>query len=92
LQSNSGKKRNGNGFRNANNDKIEVSARYNQDYLVGGDYYDFIELNSEEVAFCIADVSGKGAPAALLMSNSSQFKSINQPYSLFLGIDNRVKQ
>jgi sigma-B regulation protein RsbU (phosphoserine phosphatase) len=36
---------------------------------VGGDYYDFIELNSDEVAFCIADVSGKGAPAALLMSN-----------------------
>lgn len=52
-----------------NNDKIEVAARYNPHYLVGGDYYDFIELNSDEVAFCIADVSGKGVPAALLMSN-----------------------
>ena len=52
-----------------NNDKIEVAARYNPHYIVGGDYYDFIQLNSDEVAFCIADVSGKGVPAALLMSN-----------------------
>ncbi len=52
-----------------NNDDIEVSAIYNPHHLVGGDYYDFIVLNRDEVAFCIADVSGKGVPAALLMSN-----------------------
>ncbi len=52
-----------------NNDEIEVSASYHPHHLVGGDYYDFIELNRDEVAFCIADVSGKGVPAALLMSN-----------------------
>jgi sigma-B regulation protein RsbU (phosphoserine phosphatase) len=52
-----------------NNKEIEVSAKYNPHQLVGGDYYDFIELNRDEVAFCIADVSGKGVPAALLMSN-----------------------
>jgi sigma-B regulation protein RsbU (phosphoserine phosphatase) len=52
-----------------NNNEIEVSAKYNPHQLVGGDYYDFIELNRDEVAFCIADVSGKGVPAALLMSN-----------------------
>lgn len=52
-----------------NNEEIEVSASYNPHQLVGGDYYDFIELNRDEVAFCIADVSGKGVPAALLMSN-----------------------
>lgn len=52
-----------------NNEEIEVSASYNPHRLVGGDYYDFIELNRDEVAFCIADVSGKGVPAALLMSN-----------------------
>jgi len=52
-----------------NNDEIEVAAKYNPHQLVGGDYYDFIELNRDEVAFCIADVSGKGVPAALLMSN-----------------------
>ncbi len=52
-----------------NNDEIEVSASYNPHHLVGGDYYDFIVLNRDEIAFCIADVSGKGVPAALLMSN-----------------------
>lgn len=36
---------------------------------VGGDYYDYFPISEFEVAFCIADVSGKGISAALLMSN-----------------------
>jgi len=52
-----------------NNKHIEVAANYISNQLVGGDYYDFIPLNKEEVVFCIADVSGKGVSAALLMSN-----------------------
>ena len=36
---------------------------------VSGDYYDFIETSPGVHLFCIADVSGKGFPAALLMSN-----------------------
>ncbi len=36
---------------------------------VGGDYFDFISLNEDHFAFCIADITGKGMPAALLMSN-----------------------
>jgi len=36
---------------------------------VGGDYYDVINLDNGEIAFCIADISGKGVAAALLMSN-----------------------
>lgn len=51
------------------NEEIEVAASYKPHQLVGGDYYDFIVLNRDEMAFCIADVSGKGVPAALLMSN-----------------------
>ncbi|MCB0402323.1 MAG: PP2C family protein-serine/threonine phosphatase [Flavobacteriales bacterium] len=51
------------------NEEIEVSANYKPHRLIGGDYYDFIQLNRDEIAFCIADVSGKGVPAALLMSN-----------------------
>ncbi len=36
---------------------------------VGGDYFDFIHVNDHRLAFCIGDVSGKGMPAALLMSH-----------------------
>lgn len=37
---------------------------------VGGDYFDAIRLSDTRMAFCMADVSGKGLPAALLMSNT----------------------
>jgi phosphoserine phosphatase RsbU/P len=36
---------------------------------VGGDYYDFIVIDKDHVAFCLGDVSGKGMPASLLMAN-----------------------
>ncbi len=36
---------------------------------VGGDYFDVIQLSDTSLALCIADVSGKGLAAALLMSN-----------------------
>jgi sigma-B regulation protein RsbU (phosphoserine phosphatase) len=36
---------------------------------VGGDYFDVIELSDRHTAICIADVAGKGMPAALVMSN-----------------------
>lgn len=51
------------------NDKLEASAFYLPHQQVGGDYYDFIWLSEQECAFCVADVSGKGVAAALLMSN-----------------------
>jgi sigma-B regulation protein RsbU (phosphoserine phosphatase) len=35
---------------------------------VGGDYYDFINFDSRQAGLAIADVAGKGMPAALLMS------------------------
>lgn len=50
-------------------DSFDVSAIYKPHQQVGGDYYDFIEFNKDEVMFCVADVSGKGVSAAFLMSN-----------------------
>lgn len=36
---------------------------------VGGDYYDFLDVEDGNLGFVLADVSGKGVPAALLMAN-----------------------
>jgi phosphoserine phosphatase RsbU/P len=37
--------------------------------IVGGDYYDVLPFDDDSVGLCIADVAGKGMPAAMLMSN-----------------------
>jgi sigma-B regulation protein RsbU (phosphoserine phosphatase) len=52
-----------------NTEALQVAAKYMPHQQVGGDYYDFIKLNNHEFVFCMADVSGKGIAAALLMSN-----------------------
>jgi sigma-B regulation protein RsbU (phosphoserine phosphatase) len=36
---------------------------------VGGDYFDFIQIDKHRWALCLGDISGKGLPASLLMSN-----------------------
>ena len=48
---------------------LDIAATYIPHQSVGGDYYDVIPLNEHEVLVCMADVSGKGISAALLMSN-----------------------
>jgi sigma-B regulation protein RsbU (phosphoserine phosphatase) len=52
-----------------NDNNIEMAAEYIAHQEIGGDYYDFVRINEQEVALCIADVAGKGISAALLMSN-----------------------
>ncbi len=51
------------------NEILKVVAYYEPHSEVGGDYYDIIPLRNHKTAICIADVSGKGMPAALLMAN-----------------------
>lgn len=51
------------------NSKIDISAKYLSHNKVSGDYYDYIRLNKDEFIVCIADVSGKGISAAMLMAN-----------------------
>lgn len=52
-----------------NTPKLAAKVTYIPHSTVGGDYYDLIQKSEDEVFFCVADVSGKGMPAALLMSN-----------------------
>lgn len=52
-----------------NTKHIEIHAIYLPHQQIGGDYYDVIWINEHECIFCLADVSGKGLAAALLMSN-----------------------
>lgn len=56
---------------------IQLSAFNSAARMVGGDYYDVIKLDNENLLFAIADVSGKGVSAALIMANLQAFlKSI----------------
>ena len=50
-------------------ERYEIDGVYMPHSSVGGDYFDIIEISEHEIVLCIADVSGKGVPAALLMSN-----------------------
>ncbi len=47
----------------------EIAGGWQPASAVGGDYFDALRFSESKVALCIADVSGKGMPAALLMSN-----------------------
>ena len=47
----------------------ELDAIYKPHYNIGGDYFDIVKYSDQRFAFCIADVSGKGIGAALLMAN-----------------------
>ena len=46
-----------------------ISGAWRPARTVSGDYFDVLKFNDSNAALCIADVSGKGMPAALLMSN-----------------------
>jgi serine phosphatase RsbU (regulator of sigma subunit) len=48
---------------------FEISASWRPAREVSGDYFDVFRLGDNSVAFCVADVVGKGVSAALLMAN-----------------------
>src|SRR5580704_7808105 len=49
---------------------------------VGGDYYDFLDVDDHTVGFILGDVSGKGVPAALLMANLQACFRSQEPHAL----------
>ena len=50
-------------------DGCEVSCAWRAARMIGGDYLGAFSLSEDRVALCVADVSGKGLPAALMMAN-----------------------
>jgi phosphoserine phosphatase RsbU/P len=50
-------------------DSFQLSSIYLPNMAVGGDYFDCIAIDDSKMLFVIADISGKGLSAALLMSN-----------------------
>ncbi|MEQ8822036.1 MAG: SpoIIE family protein phosphatase [Sumerlaeia bacterium] len=51
----------------------DVSAMSLPAKQVGGDYYDFLELPDDRFVFAVADVSGKGVPAAILTATTRSY-------------------
>ena len=72
------------------NPKITVNGFYYPHYEVGGDYYDCIRLSETKTGFCIADVSGKGISAAILMSNFQA--SLRALFTYDIGLEALVKK
>ncbi|UCZ57396.1 SpoIIE family protein phosphatase [Desulfurispirillum indicum] len=50
------------------NSLYDIASFYTPADKVGGDYYDFIELSNGELGVLVADVSGHGLPAAVIMA------------------------
>jgi serine phosphatase RsbU (regulator of sigma subunit)/anti-sigma regulatory factor (Ser/Thr protein kinase) len=65
-----------------NTDLVHISAKNIPCRSVGGDFYNFIERSDEKLGIVIGDVSGKGIPAALLMTmTNSIFSEYGQRFS-----------
>jgi serine phosphatase RsbU (regulator of sigma subunit)/catechol 2,3-dioxygenase-like lactoylglutathione lyase family enzyme len=65
---------------------------------VGGDYHDFLDLGPGRLGLIIADISGKGMPAALLMANlqanvrSQSALAINEPERMLRSVNQLFQQ
>ena len=52
-----------------NDADLAIERSYVPHTEIGGDYYDVVEIDAHRLLLCVADVSGTGVPASLLMSN-----------------------
>ena len=51
----------------ASKDGVEIIGELRAAKEVGGDFYDYVDIDKDHVAIIIGDVSGKGVPAAMFM-------------------------
>lgn len=63
---------------------LDLTALTVSSYQVGGDYFDIAQTPDKNYIFAIADVTGKGFPAALLMANMQSMLHILLPFEITL--------
>jgi serine phosphatase RsbU (regulator of sigma subunit) len=76
---------------------IELAAAMQTARLLGGDYYDFFQISENIVDIVIADVSGKGAAASLLMPSLAvvlrvRARELPGPAAIIKDLDRVLKQ
>jgi serine phosphatase RsbU (regulator of sigma subunit) len=76
---------------------IELAAAMQTARLLGGDYYDFFQISDNIVDIVIADVSGKGAAASLLMPSLAvvlrlRARELSGPAAIIKDLDGVLKQ
>ncbi|MBK8954225.1 MAG: PP2C family protein-serine/threonine phosphatase [Saprospiraceae bacterium] len=61
--------------------EFSLANIYKPHYKVGGDYIDYLWFSEHQLCFCIADVSGKGIAAAMIMANfQALVQNLGQQY------------
>ena len=76
---------------------FELAAVMHPARLLGGDYYDFFQISEDVVDVVIADVSGKGAAASLLMPSLAlalriRARELSGPAAIVKDLDESLKQ
>jgi serine phosphatase RsbU (regulator of sigma subunit) len=76
---------------------LELAAEMQTARLLGGDYYDFFQISDDVVDVVIADVSGKGAAASLLMPSLAmalrlRARELSGPAEIIKDLDGVLKQ
>jgi len=83
--------------KNPEYDELKISSVFIPAFEVGGDYYDFFEISKSKLGFVIADVSGKGISAALIMAQvkgifESLSKLIESPKEILIKANDVLKR
>jgi serine phosphatase RsbU (regulator of sigma subunit) len=76
---------------------LELAATMEPARLLGGDYYDFFQISADVIDVVIADVSGKGAAASLLMPSLAvalrlRARELSGPAAILKNMDEVLKQ
>lgn len=76
---------------------LELAAEMQTARMLGGDYYDFFQISEDVVDVVIADVSGKGAAASLLMPSLAvalrlRARELSGPAAIIKDLDGVLKQ